>query len=157
MCDVYGEACFSWARVEKIVHGGKYTDSLVKILGTAVSKEGNADTHLWHERTCLYWFPFKRCNCKQCFLLPTPMAKVTLFIEYLSLFLSLSLSIYNIYISMYVWLSIWNYYQQIFALVYSFLVNFCPIKKAVTELSMKIYNEFIICGWMPNQQSKLNK
>ena len=43
-----------------------------KVLGTAVSKEGHADSHLGHERTHHYWFLWDRCNYKQCFLLPTP-------------------------------------------------------------------------------------
>ena len=29
-----------------------------------------------------FWFPWKKCNYKQCFLLPTPLAKFTLFIEW---------------------------------------------------------------------------
>ena len=53
-----------------------------KVLCTAVSKEGHADSLLIYERTHHYWFPWKRCNCKQCFLLPIPLAKITLFIEW---------------------------------------------------------------------------
>ena len=53
-----------------------------KILGTVVSNEGHAVTVLWHERTHLYWFPWKRWNCKQCFLLPISKAKFTLFLEW---------------------------------------------------------------------------
>ena len=36
-----------------------------------VSKEGHADSHLGHETAHRHWFPWKRCNCKQCFLLTT--------------------------------------------------------------------------------------
>ena len=49
-----------------------------KVLGTAVSKEGHADNLLEHDRTHHNWFSKKRCNFKQCFLLPTPSAKFTL-------------------------------------------------------------------------------
>ena len=52
-----------------------------KVPGTVVSKEGHADSLLGHERTHYNW---KKCNFKQYFLLPTPEAKFTLFIEWLS-------------------------------------------------------------------------
>ena len=51
-----------------------------KVLVTVVNKEGDADSVLGHERTHHYWFLWKRCNCKQCFLLQTLQAKFTLFI-----------------------------------------------------------------------------
>ena len=52
-----------------------------KILGTVDSKEGHAESVLGYERTHYYWFPWKMCNCKQCFLLPTAKVKFPLFIE----------------------------------------------------------------------------
>ena len=48
----------------------------------AVRKEGHADSLLGHEKTHNYWYPWKRCNTKQCFLLPTSKEKFTLFIEW---------------------------------------------------------------------------
>ena len=70
LCDMYGEAYF---REKKLFANGlnkgspklklqsikwKQTDSLVKkeILGTGISKEGNAGSLLEHERTKCYWF-----------------------------------------------------------------------------------------------------
>ena len=44
----------------------------------AVSKEGHADSLLVYKRTYEYGFPWKRCNCKQCFLLAIPTVKFTL-------------------------------------------------------------------------------
>ena len=54
-----------------------------KVPGSAVSKEGLADSLQGHERIYHYWFLWTKCDCKQCFLLPTPFAKFTLFIEWL--------------------------------------------------------------------------
>ena len=54
----------------------------VNILGAVVSKEGHADSWWGHLRTRHNWFPWKRCNCKQCFLLPIYLAIFTLFIEW---------------------------------------------------------------------------
>ena len=51
--------------------------------GSAVS-EGHVDSLLKNKRTHDYWFPWKSCNWKQWFLLPTPWAKITLFIELLT-------------------------------------------------------------------------
>ena len=42
-----------------------------KVLGAELTK-GDADRVLRHKRTHPYWFPWKRCNCKQCFQLPSP-------------------------------------------------------------------------------------
>ena len=42
-----------------------------KVPGTAVSKEDHADSLIGHERTH-HLISLKRCNCKQCFLLPIP-------------------------------------------------------------------------------------
>ena len=62
-----------WAYVEKTVHGVKthWHSSKEKVPGTVVSKEGHADSVLKHEMTHHYWFPWKKCNCKQCFLSPS--------------------------------------------------------------------------------------
>ena len=38
-----------------------------KVWGAALSKEGQAESVLGHHN----WFPWERCNCKDCFLLPT--------------------------------------------------------------------------------------
>ena len=54
-----------------------------KVTGETVSKEGYADILLGHERTHHKWFLWKRSNCKQYFLLPSPLVKFTLFIEWL--------------------------------------------------------------------------
>ena len=86
MC-VYREVCFSqkmftnrlkiclllWAWVEKTVTGIEthWLSGIEKVLGTVVNKEGHVHNVLGHERTYHNWFPWKRCNCKQCFLLPT--------------------------------------------------------------------------------------
>ena len=72
-----------WPCVEKTVHGVQtYWLWLKKIvLSAAVNKEGHADSFLVHERTHDYWFPWKRCNSKQCYLLPLPWVKLSLFIE----------------------------------------------------------------------------
>ena len=43
-----------------------------KVLDAVVSEEGNVDSLQRNERINNYWFPWKKCNCKQCFLLPTP-------------------------------------------------------------------------------------
>ena len=65
------------AWVEKAAHrtqiqllSGKET-----VLGATVSKEGYADNLIEHESTHHNWLPWKRCNCKQCFLIPTPNTK----------------------------------------------------------------------------------
>ena len=44
--------------------------------GAAVGKEEHAESLLGHEKTHQYWF-FKRCDCKQYFLMPTHLAKFT--------------------------------------------------------------------------------
>ena len=49
----------------------KHTLVRKKILSAVVSKEGHADSLLRNERIHHIWFPWKRCNYKQCFLLPT--------------------------------------------------------------------------------------
>ena len=96
MCDLYGEACFNQkmftnelsigllrpAWVEKKVHRVETRRlSRKRSSGTAVSKEDHALNPLGHESTNHYRFPWKRCKCKQCFLLLTPQARFTLFIE----------------------------------------------------------------------------
>ena len=57
--------------VKNIVHGVKTyrISSKENILGTVVSK----NSAIGYERTHHYWFPWKRCYCKQCFLLPIPL------------------------------------------------------------------------------------
>ena len=72
------------ARVENTVHWGEISSlcGKEKVSGAAVSKEGYADNLLGHKRTHYNWFPWKRCNCKQYFLLQTPLAKFILFIEW---------------------------------------------------------------------------
>ena len=42
-----------------------------KVSSTAIYKEDDANNVLGHERNYHYWFPWKRCNYKQGFLLPT--------------------------------------------------------------------------------------
>ena len=88
MCDVCKEACFEsknvykwvkhvlllWVWIKKTVHGAEthWLSGKAKVPGTSVSKEGNADSLLRYEKTHHNWFPWKRYNFKQCFLLPTP-------------------------------------------------------------------------------------
>ena len=43
-----------------------------KVSDSAVNKEGHTDSVLGDERAHHYWFPWKRCSCKECFLLQTP-------------------------------------------------------------------------------------
>ena len=94
MGDVYREACFSQKDVYKWAKYGFATMSLIlkdsethwisgdkKVPGTAVSKEVDADSLQERGRTHHYWFPWKKYNCKQCFLLPTPKTKFILFNE----------------------------------------------------------------------------
>ena len=98
MCDMYGDAYFTkknvfftsglniglllWARVKKTAHEMEthWLSSKVKVLGTAVSKEGQADSLLEHVITHYNWFPWKRCNYKQCIIFLRQ--KFTLFIEW---------------------------------------------------------------------------
>ena len=83
----YGEACLvkkmftnalnmilsiqAW--VKQTVHGVEihWLSSKEKVLCPAVSLEGHAKSLPGHERIYHYWLPWKRCNYKQCFLLPT--------------------------------------------------------------------------------------
>ena len=60
-----------WTWVKKTIYGLEmhWCYSKEKILGAALSKEGHADSLLGYEKTNHHWFPWKRCNCKQCFLL----------------------------------------------------------------------------------------
>ena len=46
------------------------------------SKESHIDNLLEHENAHHNWFPWKRPNCKQCFLLAIHLAKFTWFIEW---------------------------------------------------------------------------
>ena len=86
MCDVYTEAGFSqknmftngqnmglplWTWIKKNICGMEmnWLSSKEKVLGAALSKESYADSLLGHERTHHYWFSWKWCNYKQCFLL----------------------------------------------------------------------------------------
>ena len=87
MCDEYGEAYFNWkiftnelnmglqlwSWVEKTVHGVKthWLSNKEKVPGRVISKEGHANSLLGHEITHQFWFCWKRCNCKLCFLLST--------------------------------------------------------------------------------------
>ena len=48
-----------------------------KILGTEVSKEGQADNILKHERPHHYWLLWKRCNHKWCFLLQHTLSNMS--------------------------------------------------------------------------------
>ena len=82
-----------WAQVEKTVDGVKI-DALAqkKLLVHQLVKKDHADSLLGHERTYHYWFPSKKkkkkgCNCQQWFLLPTPLAKFILFIEWLYIYI----------------------------------------------------------------------
>ena len=87
MCSVYREACFSLkmftqqlnmglpllALVEKTVNGVEThrLSGKEKVLGTAVSKEGDAYRLLGYDWSHHYWFLWKSCNCQQRFLLPS--------------------------------------------------------------------------------------
>ena len=99
MSAVYGQACFGKkmftnelnmglplrAWVEKKVHSVEALWLSIKEIVSiaAVNWEGPANIFLGHERTHHYWFFFfffffwKRCDCKQCFLMPTPLAKLS--------------------------------------------------------------------------------
>ena len=77
MFDMYREAGFSF----KIFTSGLNMDLLLrawveKVLGAAVSKEGHADSILWHENS--YWFLWKRCASYCQFF----RGKFTIFIEW---------------------------------------------------------------------------
>ena len=82
MCDIKREACFSpklfthklnidlpqLVRIEKTTRGGNtMTFWYGNVPNAAVSKEGQADSFLAHEKTPHYWLLWKRCNWKQCF------------------------------------------------------------------------------------------
>ena len=97
VCDVYRETCFRQkmltnglnlglllqAWVEKIVYGAEmhWLSGKEKVLGVAISKKVILTLHWCMLRTYDYWFPWKRWNCKQYFLLPTSYIKFTLFIK----------------------------------------------------------------------------
>ena len=70
--------------VEKTVHGVEmhWLSDKEKVPGVAVSKEGHVDSLLGHEETHHCWSPWKKCKCKEYFLLLTPLAKFTLFIKW---------------------------------------------------------------------------
>ena len=72
------------AWVKKIFHGVEtdWLSSKENILGAAINKEGHIDYLLGYEKTNHFWFPWKSCNCKQCFLLPISEANFPLFIEW---------------------------------------------------------------------------
>ena len=63
-----------WTWVKKTVHGEEthWFSSKEKVQRAVISKEGNVEGVLGHEKTHHYWFPWKRCYHKQSFLLPTP-------------------------------------------------------------------------------------
>ena len=91
--DVYREACVSpknpykWAKLKFATMNLSQKDSQwsiniltpvkKKVPGAVVCKKGHADSVMRHERTHYYWFLWKSCNCKQCFLLPTTVAIFT--------------------------------------------------------------------------------
>ena len=54
---------------------------IYRVPSAVVNKEGHADSLLGYERTHQYWFPLKKYNCKQCFLLPTLETKFTILTE----------------------------------------------------------------------------
>ena len=82
MCHVYGGQCFNQQMFTNglITSLPRLREKTVNVLGAAFSKEGHADSLLGLESSRHYWFPWKRCNCKHCFLFPTFLAKFTLFI-----------------------------------------------------------------------------
>ena len=98
MFDVFREVCLNqkmftnrlnmslllWAWTKKTVHGvGTVTLQQRKSTRwSAVNKESHTETLLRYDRTYHYWFPWKRCNSKQYFLLSNPLAKFILFIEW---------------------------------------------------------------------------
>ena len=53
------------AWVDKSVHRVEtyWLSGKEKVPGTAISKEGHADSFLRHEMTHYCWFPWKRCCC----------------------------------------------------------------------------------------------
>ena len=53
-----------------------------KVLSSVVRKKGHGDSVLGYEKTHHYWFLWKRCNCKKCFLLPISHEIFILFIEW---------------------------------------------------------------------------
>ena len=87
ICNVYREESFSqkmftnglnkdfplWDTVEKTVHRveAHWLSSNKNVPTAVVSKEGHADSLQGHKKTHFYWFLWKRCNCKQWFLLWT--------------------------------------------------------------------------------------
>ena len=94
VCDVFRKAYFGQKNCSKWAKHGFATISLSqkdspythflekkKISDAVVSKEGDADSVLWHEKTNDYWFLWKGETAK-CFLSATPQAKFTLFIEW---------------------------------------------------------------------------
>ena len=83
---IYGEACFNqktlykWSKNGFAIMSLSWKDSQwsgniltrkENVLGSAVCKKGHTDSTLRYERTHPYWFPWKKFNCKQYFLLPT--------------------------------------------------------------------------------------
>ena len=95
MCDVYGEDVLLKNHVYRWAKNGFATTCLSqkknrkeetywlsgkeKVPCAVVSKGGDADSHLGHEKNHHYRFPWKRCDYKLCFLLPT-LVKFILFI-----------------------------------------------------------------------------
>ena len=134
MCDVYREACSSYkmfpnglnfdvalqAWVEETVHEVEThrLPSKEQVPGIAVSKEGHAVYILGHEKSHHYWFPWKSYNC---FLLPTPLAKFTLFIKW------------TIYVCMcvcvYIYIYIYNYKIHIYK-IYK-IIKYIYIKRCI--------------------------
>ena len=81
--DVYRESIFTnglnmdlplWAWVKKTVHGMEthWLFCKEKVQDSVVSTRDITDSVLGDEVTPYYWFPWKGCNYKQCFLLPIP-------------------------------------------------------------------------------------
>ena len=116
--DVCREACFSQKTLYKWAKHRFVTTSLSykKIIGVittywlsakenvssvVVNKEGHIDYILGHKRTEQNWFPRKRCNCKQCFLLPNFFEKSPYLFNNLH-YIYIYIYIYILYIHTYV-------------------------------------------------------
>ena len=66
-------------RVEKTIYEVEIHSDKEKVPDAVFSKEGHADSVLRHERTHQYWFLWKMCSSKYCFLLSSPQAKFTIY------------------------------------------------------------------------------
>ena len=82
-CSKHGIASMSLSGKKQVIEW-KHTNSLVKkrFWVQLLVKKALTNSLLRHERTHHFWFSWKSFNCIECFHLPTPAAKFTLFIKY---------------------------------------------------------------------------